>query len=1078
MKKIVSTLLVSMLCFVIGASAQVRNVTGKVTDEKGDAVPFVSVLVKAKGARLSGTSADANGAFAVKAKKGDVIEVTALGFNSQSVTLDNQSTLVITLKASNASSLKEVVITSAFETKRSARSSSVSAQTISGDQLSTVRQLNINNALAGKVAGIQVQSQAAGKLGVETNVRIRGENGINSASAVLYVVNGTQMPSAADINPDDVDAVTVLAGPAAAALFGPAGANGAIVITTRKAKKGETGIGVTFNTGVTFDKVYKLPNYQNKYAGGGNPDLTEFTWVAGMPEEWKSLSGKMYHDFTDDASWGPAMLGQEYIPWYAFYPGTKYTGKTAKLTPQPNNARQYYDMGVSLNNNVSFSKATDNSQTRISYSNINQKGTVPTTTLDKHTFSVNTSMDVTAKLTVAANINYVTQNVNGEFDDGYSNNSTGSFNAWFHRDLDFGIMRELVGLRSPQGYLASWNHSNPDSYSLTSATSQTNWFKANYWDNPFEYMNNVSNMNRKDRLYGDVSVAYKINSDFKIKGTYRKNQNTTYYENKMYSLLESSGVQTGAKAAYSTSNTFSNRENFEGLLSYNKKVSDFDFNANLGFDIFRANSRSVSANTTGGLNVQDLYTLQNSKTAMGYSNGRSQDKYRAGFVTGNIGYRNFLFADFTIRKDYYSTLPADNNSIVIKNFGGSFVFSDLIKNKVPFLSYGKLRATWGEVPAALGAYAYPGFSYGVGANQYNGNFTMATPNSVVDPSIHGAVNTAKEAGLELKFLKNRLGLNVVYWDQTSTDFPISTSINGTSGFSGLLTNVGKVAKNGFDITFNAKPIVTTDFQWDFNVNFSRTLENQIVSLGDPSVKLLTYSSGSYGGSYVPYVVQAVGQKWGQLYGYKKQTIKGQPILNSAGLWLKEATPTYLGSVLPDFTGGVQNSFTYKNIVVNVNIDFQKGGKFASLSDFWGTFSGLTERTAAINDKGKNVRDAVSAGGGVHTFGVDATGKAVDYYVDAATYYQQTYSSRITDNNIYDLTFVKLRELSLGYRFNVKKLGLSKVMQNATFSVIANNLLLIYSQTKDFDPSEISNSYGENGQFPGTRSLGVNLKISF
>ena len=229
---------------------------------------------------------------------------------------------------------------------------------------------------------------------------------------------------------------------------------------------------------------------------------------------------------------------------------------------------------------------------------------------------------------------------------------------------------------------------------------------------------------------------------------------------------------------------------------------------------------------------------------------------------------------------------------------------------------------------------------------------------------------------------------------------------------------------------------------------------------------------------MPYVVQAVGQKWGQLYGYKKQTIKGQPILNSAGLWLKEATPTYLGSVLPDFTGGVQNSFTYKNIVVNVNIDFQKGGKFASLSDFWGTFSGLTERTAAINDKGKNVRDAVSAGGGVHTFGVDATGKAVDYYVDAATYYQQTYSSRITDNNIYDLTFVKLRELSLGYRFNVKKLGLSKVMQSATLSAVANNLLLIYSQTKDFDPSEISNSYGENGQFPGTRSLGVNLKISF
>jgi hypothetical protein len=226
------------------------------------------------------------------------------------------------------------------------------------------------------------------------------------------------------------------------------------------------------------------------------------------------------------------------------------------------------------------------------------------------------------------------------------------------------------------------------------------------------------------------------------------------------------------------------------------------------------------------------------------------------------------------------------------------------------------------------------------------------------------------------------------------------------------------------------------------------------------------------------VVQAVGQKWGQLYGYRKQTINGVPILSSAGLWLREATPTYLGSVLPDFTGGVQNSFTYKNFVLNVNIDFQKGGMFASLSDFWGNFSGLTERTAAINDKGKNVREAVASGGGVHVYGVDNTGKAVDYYVEAQDYYQQTYSSRITDNNIYPLTFIKMRELSLGYNFNVKKLKLDKVFQSLRLSVIANNLWLIYSKTKDFDPSEISNSYGENAQYPGTRSLGVNLRVGF
>jgi hypothetical protein len=536
------------------------------------------------------------------------------------------------------------------------------------------------------------------------------------------------------------------------------------------------------------------------------------------------------------------------------------------------------------------------------------------------------------------------------------------------------------------------------------------------------------------------------------------------------------------KAGYSTQNSFSNRENFEGLASYNKRIKDFDIAANVGFDIFRAYSNQVAANTNGGFSVDNLYTLQNSKNAISYSNARTANKYRAGFVTGNVGYKNFLFADFTLRKDYYSELPPDVNSVFIKSFGASFVFSDLLKSGLSFLSYGKLRGSWGEVPATIGAYDYPGFNYGVGANQYNGNFVMGTPNTLVDPTIHGAVNTAREIGLDLKFMKNRLGLNVTYWDQTSTGFPITTSVTPTTGFSGFLTNVGEVAKTGVDISLNAKPVWGSDFQWDVNVNFSRILKDKIISLGDPSVTQLNYSNGSFGGTYVPRVVQAVGETWGQIFGYKKQTINGVPILSttpgSEGLWLREATPTFMGSVLPDYTGGIQNSFSYKNFSLNVNIDFQKGGKFASLSDFWGTFSGLTERTAAINDRGKNVRDDPANGGGVKAVGVDATGKPVSFYVDAQTYFQQTYSSGITDNNIYDLTFVKLRELSLSYNFDVKKLGLGKAIQSARLSLVSNNLWLIYSQTKDFDPAEISNSYGENGQYPGTRSLGVNLKVGF
>lgn len=1083
-KKNACLLLVVLLnLFSIAAMAQIRSVSGKVTDAKGDAVPFASILIKQKGNSQTGVAADATGSFSIKVKKGDVLLVSALGFETQSITYTDQNSLGISLKNTDNTQLKEVVITSAFDTKRSARSSSMNAQTVTAEQLNTTRQLNINNALAGKVAGIQVQSQASGKLGAETAVRIRGEGGITGASSPLYVINGTQMPSASDINPDDIESISVLEGPAAAALLGPAGANGAIVITTKKAKKGEKGIGVTVNSGVVFDKVYKLPRYQDLYAGGGVSTLTPFVYKAGMPVEWQPLDGKLYPDYTDDASWGPAMQGQEYIPWYAWYPGTKYTGKTAKLLPQPNNARDFYNTGVNINNNVSFSKATDNMSLRISYSNITQNGIMPGAKLDKNTFSIATTIDLMPQLTLGANINYLAQTLYGEFADAYNTNSSGNFNQWFHRDLDYGIMRELRDLRSPQGNLASWNHSNPDTYSLTNPTSQANWFKGNYWNNSFAYFDNVNNVNKRDRIFGDLSLAYKINNELKVKATYRRNAYNGGQENILTSLLEKSGVQTGLKATYAADDTTTVRENFEGLVSFSKKIKDFDISANIGFDISRAKYKSITTNTQGGLNVDYLYTLSNSKNPINYANTRSEGKYRAGFVTGNIGYKNFLFGDFTLRKDYYSQLPPDNNSVLIKSFGASFVFSDLLKNSLPFLSYGKLRGSWGEVPATLGAYEYPGFSYGLAANQFNANFLMATPNTLVDPTIHGAVNTAREVGLDLRFLKNRFGVNFTYWDQTSNGFPISTAFPGTTGFTGLLTNVGEVAKKGFDLSLNFKPIWNANFQWDMNVNFSRVITNEIVSLGDPSTTQIFFPGGAGSfttgnGTYMPRIVQAVGQRWGQLYGYKKQTINGVPVLSTAGLWVRDATPSYLGSVLPDYTGGVQNSFRYKNFTLNVNIDFQKGGKFASLSDFWGTFSGLTERTAAINDKGKNVRDDVSAGGGVHAFGVDINGRPVDYYVDAQTYYQQTASSKITDNNIYDLTFVKLRELSIGYNFDVKKLGLGKVIQSAMFSVVSNNLWLIYSQTKDFDPAEISNVYGENAQYPATRSLGVNLKIGF
>lgn len=1073
MRKLLSLMVIGSLCCTM-AFGQTRSVTGKIVDDKGNPVPYASVKVKGN---TRGVSADVNGVFSIKVNSGDVLEVSAVGQKTSTVNVGDQTLISIPMQSTGEQGLQEVVVTSAYSTKRTLRSTSYSAQTVNDEKLNTIRQADVNNALAGKVAGVQVRSQSAAKLGSSgyASVRLRGESGLTGSSEVLYVVDGTVIPtsSAGDINPDDIEDLSVLQGPAAAALFGAQGANGAIVINTKKGKRNQRGIGVEFNTGVTFDNVYILPDYQNSYAGGGISDLMQYNWAPGQPEEWKALDGKYYHDYSDDASWGPRMVGQEYIPWYAWYPGSQYSYKTAKLTPEPTNSRDFFNTGVSWNNNLSFTKSGDNYNVRVSYTNLAVKGLLPETKMQRNNLSIFTTVDVTSRLQLGANFTYLNQVTTGEFDDSYSNQSSGSFNSWYHRNLDMDKMRELKDLRSPQGALASWNHKNPTVYD---PANPLNFYGGNYWYNFFSYFDNINNKNIRDRLFGDLSLTYKITNDLKIRATYRKNQLNTNTENRTYSILESSATQTGLKAGYYTDQTYSNRENFEGLLSYSKKIKDFSVTANAGFDIMRANYKDIKSNTNGGLNAPDFFALSNSKDPISYSNYREESKYRAGFVRGDIGWKNMLFAEFTLRKDYFSTLRAEDNGILSKSFGASFVFSDLTKNALPWLSFGKIRASWGEIPQSLPAYKV-GFNYGISQNQWSGNFLMATPNTLIDPAIKGAVSTQREIGLDMKFLKNRFGFSVTYWDGTIKDFPFELDIPATQGFSKYLTNVGEIKKSGVEVLLNINPVRTKNFNWDITATWAKLIKNDVIEIA-PGLDRIINATGDFGTStYVAYLVTQKGARWGQMFGGGFKRIDGQKVVGTDGQFVRQAD-VYLGSVLPDFTGGVQNSLTWRNIVLNFNIDYQQGGKFFSLSDFWGSFSGLTAKTGTVNDKGNPVRDAVSDGGGVRVDGVDTDGKPVTTYVDAQTYYHQFQSKGISENSIYDLTFVKLREVSLGYRFDLVKMGVSKKITGATFSVVSRNPWLIYAKTRDFDPSEISNIYGENSQLPGTRSLGFNLKLNF
>ncbi len=1067
-----------LLLILSGMVAQAqKTISGKVTEKSGAGVPFTSVTVKGK---KTGTQTDQNGDFSLRVSVNDILVFSNTSFMPAELVVGEAQYYQVNLQPKE-NTIQEVVVTSAYNISRSGRSVSSNIQSVNAEKLNTVRSPNINNARAGKVAGVQVRSQSGAALGRETAIRLRGENALGAGTGAIYVVDGTIITSGNDINLDDVEELNVLQGPAAAALFGPDGSNGAIVVTTKKGRKNNTA-GIEINSAIFFDNIFITPQYQNAYAGGSSPDFYTYNWQPGQPLAWKSLDGKLYHDYTDDASWGPRIAGQEYIPWYAWYGGHENSYKTAKLTPQPNNVREFYNNGVTRQNNINFVKGGDNYKLRISYTNLDVEGIIPGTWLKRNSFNTAANIDLTPFISVNANINYMNQQRNAENNDTYGNSSAGSFNQWFHRDLDMNMLRSLRHLRTPGGIYASWNHNNPGAYN---PTNESTFYAANFWFNPYTYFDLVQAPDTRDRIYGDAGITVKLTRDLKLRGTYRRNQLTTkstllYPQEMEQSSTQSSfnAFEGNGLAAYGISNGSSIRQNFELLASYSKKIRSFQVNGNAGVDILKSVEESYSINTVGGLKVPGLYSIansvsspKNSFSASGNAQSITPLNQRAWFLRGDVGYKNWAFAEGSFRRNFISSEPA-GKSIDAYSLGASFIFSEFIKEK-KILSYGKLRASIGQVNNRLSAFQL----YNTYAPNASDVFTMSEPNTYIDPNLHGSVNTERELGIETRWLKNRVGLTFTYWDRSNTDFPVNVGVSSSTGYSAFRTNAGKVEKKGIELQAFINPVRTAKFDWRVDASFSKLIRNQVVYIA-PGVTRLPVATGAFSATSSAYTVSAEGQPWGQMFGGGIKRLNGKPVLQSNGLYTKESDVNF-GSVLPDYTGGVQSSMRlFTHFTLNVNIDYQVGGKFFSLSDFWGTYSGLTARTATLNDKGNSVRDQVADGGGVRVDGVDASGKDVTYYVDAQTYFHQFRQNNIAENSIYDLTYVKLRELSLSYDLPVSKLFKKVRVNGISFSVVGRNVLMLYAKVHDFDPSEISQVQGEDGQLPGTRSVGFNFKLNF
>lgn len=1042
-----------------------RAITGSVTDGSD---PLIGASVFVKGTS-TGTVTDFDGNFSLSVPgNAEMLVVSYTGFTTQDVPLTAASTYSVLL--SEGVQLSDVVVT-ALGISREEKSLGYAVAQVDGSDLTKTAENSLVSSLSGRIAGAQINNSNSG-LGGSANIILRGATSVTGSNRPLFVVDGipiannTHNGSAADvasagrdygttaqdINPADIASVSVLKGGAAAALYGSRASNGVILITT-KSGSNRKGLGVSVSTGVTFNNVAVLPDYQNKYGGGYSLDFQTFEFdPARHPAEWSSFDGQQYPEYYADESWGPELNGQMVRHWDSWFPGDEF-GNLRPWSANPDNIKDFYDTGVAFDNNIAISGGNDVSQFRMSYTNSSTQGVFPESTLNRNTVNINASQKLGNKFTASINGNYVNTRGEGRPAIGYGGfgdaiNVQANFNEWFQRQLD---MDRLRNYENPDGTPRSWNIRGPENLNSL------------YWESPFWVVNKDRGNDNRDRVFGNVSLKYDILPGLSITGSAR----TDFYNFQVNDRLAS---LSAANVPYAERLTVSNRENnFELLANYNTAISnDFTVDVTVGGNLRQDEYSSSRSKTSGGLSVPGLYTIEASIDRPSRSDYVSSKEVQSVFGRASFGWRSLLYVDVTGRNDWSSALEEGNNSYFYPSVSTSFVFSELLGDD-GIVSFGKLRGGIATVGNDPGPYqTRDGFSLG---NPYGSNPAFAVPNTQANPNLVAESITTYEVGLDMRFLQDRLGFDVTYYDIQSEDLIINLGVSGATGFGSVSTNAGLVTNKGIELKLYGTPIKTRNFTWNTAINFASN-ENEVVELAEGQDIL---SLGSYGTQFVA----QVGQPYGTLIGigYDRND-NGDILIDEDGFPISKSNVN-MGSVFPDYTGGFINDFTFKNFRLGTVVDFRKGGSLYSVSNRWGTATGLYDITVGDNANGVDIRQPVADGGGIIVEGVMEDGSPNTTYVSAQEHFSNL--SAIREAFTYDASFIKLREITLGYDIPASVLSNSFV-GTATLSVFCRNVAILSKNTPNIDPeSAITNNNiqgFENGQNPSVRSIGVNVKLGF
>jgi TonB-linked SusC/RagA family outer membrane protein len=1039
------------------AFAQQGTIVGTVVDSTTtESIPGVNVAITELG---SGAATDANGEFRITGVPAGeyTLQASFVGYRTKNIPVEveaGQTTDVRIQLVSEAVELDDVVVT-ALGIEREQRSLGYSVQQVEGADLDRAVETNFVSSLTGKVAGAQISSSS--QMGGSSRIVLRGASSVSGNNQPLIVIDGVPLDNsdfastsqatgiggydygnaASMINPSDVKSVTVLKGPSAAALYGSRAANGVIEITTKSGEQRE-GIGVTVQQSVTVSDLYNLPDYQNQYGGGS----------------WSPFSmngqGQLVADFGTDQSWGPRLDGREVRQWYSYDDVNGLEGQTTPWEAHPDNVENFFRQGATSTTNVAFSQGAENFNYRISVRNMMQRGHSPQSDLERQTLSFNGSLDLTDELTTSLSANYVNEDGFGRPGSGYTNANGPwlQFNHFGQRQIDLSDDAPMRDITRPDGTQRAWNWiGDPRDGNLI------------YANNPFWIRERNFQNDDMQRVYGRFSVSYDLAENLTLSG----NARTDYYTSRRQERVAIGSVE---QSNYSESVREVQETNLGTELSYNGSLTEnFSLRATAGLNYRYSNFSVNSGDTEGGLAVENVYTLENSISRPSINDYFQEQGLLGLFADASVGYKDIAFLGGSLRNDWSSTLPSDNNRYLYPSVTGSFVFSSLpaFQNS-NVLSYGKVRVNWSRVGRDTNPYQLS-FTYPLGT-PFGSTQLQSLPNSLPNENLEPEIKTGWEIGTELQFFQNRVGLDATYYSEETRNQILSVGASRASGYSSRVINAGTISNKGVELVLRLTPVITQDFQWDVTANWSKNV-NEVVELAE-GVTSIPLNQARSSPPFGPQIVAREGEPYGSFFGpgfvYDDN---GNKVIS--GGFYPTSDPRVLGSYLPDWTGGLSTTFSYKNLTASVLFDGQKGGQIWSLSNLFGLYSGIFQETVD-----QNIRQLGLVPEGVTSDGQEWTGR-----VDPNSFFASLFGNH--EAHLYDASYIKLREVNISYTLPRQWFAGSPVRQ-LTVSAIGRNLATLLKYTPNFDPTAVTRSSGnlqgiEAGQMPPSRSLGLRVNLT-